>query len=478
MLHLVRALIDTLNSSGIKYCSWKSNIRLDDALLGKTDIDLLVNQKDIFPFLRIVSMLEFREQISPLWATFPAISHYIGFDEDAAQFVHLHVHYRLLMGKSLRKSYYIPIEGLLLTHIRHIHNVPVPIPAVETLVHLIRMALKKTFGAELKRFARRLWGRQPSDPMRHELGYLTTQTNGDELAEMLEKIGTMVPSKCSRVLQYAASQPEKVSPSVLRALRKTLRGFRRYGLVTEILGFFCKKCAAIFARITGSAGKRLASGGAMFAVVGADGAGKTTVVHELIMRLGRENRVRSYYLGSSRYTFRTRMVWLFCAPAVVLNKLLPSCRTVLFMRSLSAGLLEYSFARDRLHRYRRGWRHAANGTIVIFERFPVANVIDHPSVNAWETAYPRHPVISWLGKRIAKIYERFENPKLFVFLHIDPVVAVERKLSDHRLEMVAPKQDRLSRFAKEKKRAVLEIDATLPLETVVAQTMNGIWTSL
>jgi len=313
--------------------------------------------------------------------------------------------------------------------------------------------------------------------MRHELAYLVGQTNTDELEDMLKKVSAVLPKKCSELLRRAAMDPEAVSPKLLKSLKKTLHPFRRYGPLTEIFTYCWRRCAAIIGRITGSSGKKLSSGGGMFAVVGADGAGKTTVVREMMTKFGQKIRVKSYYLGSGRYTFRTRVIWVFFAPTVVISKLLPSCRMLLFIRSLFCGLLEYSFALDRFQRYRRGWRHAANGTVVVFERFPIADVIDHPSVNAWDEGWSQHRVMLWLGARIGRIYDKFKQPQRFLYLRIDPLEAVKRKPNDHRLEVIAPKQDRLSRFARGN-RGVLEIDAMAPLEGVVAKILDGIWTSL
>ena len=478
MLNLLRTLFDVLRVKNVRCCSWKSNIRLEEALLGKTDIDLLVDRRDAFSFLSVLSELGFREQISPVWASFPAISHFIGYDTDASEFAHLHVHYRLLMGKSFLKSYHVPLEDFLLANTKQVANIRVPVPAVEVIIHVIRMAVKRTFFAEATMCAERFFGWRASDGMSHELAYLVRQTNGDELEAMLEKMNTILSSKCCRLIQDVATHPETVSAMVLRTIRKELYRFRRYGHITETFSFLWRQSVATVASIAGVANKKVFSGGAIFALVGADGAGKTTVVRELMARLGRKIRVRSYYLGSNQYTARTWIIWAFFAGAVVINKLLPSLRNVRFIRSLLAGLLEYSFARDRSQRYRRGWRHAANGTIVIFERFPIANVIDHPSVTGWDSGWEEHSLIVWLRGRISRIYDEFRDPRLFMYLSIDPAVAVARKKDVHKLETVGSKEERLSGLLQRDPDKVLKIEATLPLGTVVKETLASIWGNL
>src|SRR5258707_11733352 len=43
---VIRNLFGSLEKKGIRYCHWKSNIRLEETLAAADDIDLLVDQRD------------------------------------------------------------------------------------------------------------------------------------------------------------------------------------------------------------------------------------------------------------------------------------------------------------------------------------------------------------------------------------------------------------------------------------------------
>ncbi|MCK4440925.1 MAG: hypothetical protein KAU90_02900, partial [Sulfurovaceae bacterium] len=61
MYKLSQDLINKLNKENIRYCHWKSNLLLDDALDGYDDLDLLVSRDDIYKFESLINQLGFKE---------------------------------------------------------------------------------------------------------------------------------------------------------------------------------------------------------------------------------------------------------------------------------------------------------------------------------------------------------------------------------------------------------------------------------
>ena len=90
-LAAVAKLFDELNAYDVRYCHWKSNCNLDRSLRGATDLDLLVDPCHGDRFRVIVH----QHSIKPIGAAadkhYPAIQHYLGFDEQTGQ---LFVFYR------------------------------------------------------------------------------------------------------------------------------------------------------------------------------------------------------------------------------------------------------------------------------------------------------------------------------------------------------------------------------------------------
>ena len=75
MLTTIRNLFEELNKRGIRYCHWKSNASLAEALSGQTDIDLLIHRKDDKLFRSILSQLWFRPAITTDGEAFPSMEH-------------------------------------------------------------------------------------------------------------------------------------------------------------------------------------------------------------------------------------------------------------------------------------------------------------------------------------------------------------------------------------------------------------------
>ena len=75
MLTSVHKLIEAFNRNGIRYCHWKSNLALPQALAGQTDIDLLVHRKDASRFRAILSQLCFRPALTTDGEPFPSVEH-------------------------------------------------------------------------------------------------------------------------------------------------------------------------------------------------------------------------------------------------------------------------------------------------------------------------------------------------------------------------------------------------------------------
>ena len=62
-----------LNESGVRYCHWKSNIRLVEALKGETDLDLLVLEEDAERFREIVGERDIKRLLAPPAKAYPGM---------------------------------------------------------------------------------------------------------------------------------------------------------------------------------------------------------------------------------------------------------------------------------------------------------------------------------------------------------------------------------------------------------------------
>src|SRR5437667_9364853 len=97
-LNLVRKLCNELDTEGVVYCHWKSNVVIDCSASGDNDLDLLVSRDHVQIFTDILYRLGFKEAWSPSIAQMPGVLDYYGYDRDADKLVHVHAHYQLILG--------------------------------------------------------------------------------------------------------------------------------------------------------------------------------------------------------------------------------------------------------------------------------------------------------------------------------------------------------------------------------------------
>ena len=134
MLTKIRELVQNLNNNGLKYCHWKSNLSLTQALSGKTDVDLLIDRMDADSFRTIMGQLCFRPAVAKEVSTFPSVEHYFALDDESGNLVHVHAYFRVITGESLVKNYRLPVEAMLLENTRQMEAIHLPTKSVELVL--------------------------------------------------------------------------------------------------------------------------------------------------------------------------------------------------------------------------------------------------------------------------------------------------------------------------------------------------------
>ena len=127
-LELVRRLCQTLSTKGVDYCHWKSNEALDRSARAESDLDLLVSRLHTQRFEEIIRSLGFKDGRPPSRSSCRASSTHCGLDQASGKVVHLHVHYRLVVGDDMTKNYRLPLEEAYLASARQelLFRVPAP----------------------------------------------------------------------------------------------------------------------------------------------------------------------------------------------------------------------------------------------------------------------------------------------------------------------------------------------------------------
>ena len=99
-----------MNAQNLEYCHWKSNVRLDEALAGHEDIDILVAPKD-FKKLKVILLNDnFIEVLTPCSPYQKGIFHFYGIGGDACRVIHFHIFTCLITGNGMIKNFYLPLK--------------------------------------------------------------------------------------------------------------------------------------------------------------------------------------------------------------------------------------------------------------------------------------------------------------------------------------------------------------------------------
>ena len=221
--------------------------------------------------------------------------------------VHVHAHYQLVVGDDLTKSYRVPLEEAFLGSARPDGEFLVPAPELELILLVIRLTLKHlTWDAVVTRRAR-----IPASA-RSELADLESRAEAGEVERRLEQALPFVSVQTFDDCRLALA-PDAGKIAGIRAggrLLADLAPCARRSRAADVGLKFWRRGTEIAARLVSRRAppKQPAAGGAIIAIVGADGAGKSTAVEELGKRLGKAFGVVRAHIGRPPKSWTTRVL--------------------------------------------------------------------------------------------------------------------------------------------------------------------------
>ena len=434
VLELVARLCTALAAQGIDYCHWKSNPFLDRSASGDNDLDLLVSRRDAQAFTELLWSLGFKEVLAPEADELPGVRNYYGHDRATGRLVHVHAHFQLVLGNDLSKNYRLPVEQAYLESSTQRGLFRVPAPEFELVILVIRMVLKhSTWDSILMRH------HELSPSERHELNCLSTP---DILAKLdlalnrLEIIDRSLFDLCLQAVQLGSSVWTRVKAG--EQLQKVLGACARQPHSVDLLVKFSRRIwLPILSHAFRYAPKnRTTNGGLFIAIVGGDGAGKTTVIDELDEWLSGTFEVERLHMGKPAWSWTTIVLRGILKIGTAL-RLYPFEGDVYEEASGPHGfpwfIRAVCTARDRYLTYARGRRCSSNGSLVLCDRysFPGFLMTDGPQCQKAMTASNRkNRFLTFLARLEKSYYQQIRLPDFLVVLKVDPEVAVKRKVDE------------------------------------------------
>lgn len=483
---IIRNLFGSLEQKAIRYCHWKSNIRLEQTLAAADDIDLLVDQRDAALFQAALLENGFKLAQSRSGIGHPGVFHALGLEEPSLELVHVHAYFQIVSGDSLVKNYRLPIERFLLDHTRYLHGVRVPTPEAELVLFALRVALKHTAPIEI------LMANRDYRSTSSELGWLRGSANATG-AEVL--CSTWFPGVEPQLFRQLLDAIEADGAVIRRTIigwriARRLRGLRRLSPMLAAASRLWRVLALLANRLRRRKDLVLQTSGLIVALVGPKAVGKSTISQELADRLGQHLDVLRIHVGKPPPTAVTLLPRLLVPLA---RRLFSNERAGEYEKPERRRRKRYSLlyvlrmtllAYDRRRLLCRALREATAGSIVISDRYPSerSGAIDSGCFDEEALEKCRS-----LLKRRLMILERslsrdWPKPGLLLCLEAPIKTTIERDA--RRMKQEGPDAAAVVRRRELESRPqisgtpVIVIDTDRPLEETARTAVGAVWCAL
>lgn len=491
-LESIITLFNEFNSEGVNYCHWKSNINLARSLKGLTDLDILIDRSQVEIFKEILFHHDIKAITSASTSQYPAIEDFLGIDKSTGKLFHLHVHYQLVLGEQYVKNYHLPVEQRMLEETElSICDISIPSPDRELIILVIRSLLKYRDRDVIKDI---FSIRSPGLPVeiQNELKYLYKQTTQERISTTLEvKINIVSSDLILNFLDTLMHSPQHGWRlfQLRRKLRKELSPYQRrsrWKASFEYYRILIRRNLDPLFNHTNK--KQPVTGGMTIAFIGADGAGKSTIIRELQTWLSWKLDVIGYYMGSqepSQTTVFTRFIarisnsiYHLCSKYIRYDRLIS--KALRGINKFLINIYHLSTAYDRYHRFLAGRQRSIAGTIVIFDRYPLQGIhnlmqdlpMDGPRINKHQDKDKVN-----LSARMSNIendlYQRISPPDHIFILNVSPEISKLRK-PDHNIKVLQNKSQVIKEFNKDGLH-ITEIDSDKSLDQVLFTIKSVLW---
>ena len=486
MLRSIEQLIKSLEEKDIKYCHWKSNEHLAEALAGETDLDMLFDPAQRVQLEMVLDVCGLKRFRSTPLMQYNAIEDFIGFDKDTAKIWHLHTHYRMTLGEKHLKGYTVTPWGKLILDNRRKDELGIYCSAIEDelIMLLARMAMKLRW---------RDCGRGIGKDDRKEMFWLLARVDKTAIENRAK---LFVGEKAASEIVRLTSRVEITHKSQLKRLRRLLlKELKLYTGYSAIGSRWMRHKREWFWLIGGVkrrmginsyvANRRVSpNGGNVIAFLGCDGAGKSTTLAYIKKELNKKLDVCTIYFGSgdgSSSLLRKPMKMVakkvggkglgHSVEKEYTEKKKITLKSRLY--SFAKVLWAVTLAKEKKAKIKEQTKARNNGLIVLTDRYPqtlFAGCSDGPLLSKYEGKGLMGKIAAWEHKVYASAATN--PPDLTVKLIVPTEVAIERKPEMTEEEIETKKKIVMGLNLSDN---TLVVDTSRPFEETRAEILDAIW---
>jgi thymidylate kinase len=397
----------------------------------------------------------------------------------------LHAYHQIVSGDSLVKNYRFPIEGRLLGSTCYLEGVRVPEPSAELALFVLRIVLKHVSPVEILKTNRHY------DKVVDELAWLGERADSQRAADLCAAWFPVIEPVFFERLRRAIAG-NALWPRMVLGWRVAwrLRHLRRIGWLSATASRYRRLLLFVAGRLRRRRDLALQTGGAIVALVGPKGTGKSTVGGQLAARLGRYLCVRRIHVGKPPPTLLSFLPRLFMPLG---RMLLPHERLREYQNADRQQKERYSMlhvlrmllvAYDRRRLIFRALRAATSGAIVIADRYPCESgrATDSTCFDEAAVAACRSRIKRWMMQRERALYRDLPRPTVVLKLVAPLDLVLERDAGRSKRGGPDPEAVRrrwhLESEPDFSSSLVVHIDASRPLDETIRSALQAVWQRL
>ena len=436
-----------LDAAGIEYCCWSSMDYPFHGTKNTNFFDVLIKSADRSDLHECILNAGFKEIHFGNNKTTGRTLNYLGFNSDNGELFYFRILFRLIVGVVAAKEIFIPIENLVFESTESNGHVKTCSAEIEFILFVFSQALK--YSSDLSVSRAKL---QPSEQEIKRIERLEAQVNTDVVDSIIRQFSPSaanekILNQCLAFLKSEVSAQSRIQTYAL--LRKHLLHSNDHSSWLTHARMLWQQVTGGLPWVPGKTKQHTLARGMMVAIVGSDGAGKSTAITNLYEWISGYCRTVCVHLGKPPHSIATFFVHTFIRAGRLFDRMfhkqwftgrIADTNVPLIVRYLLLVRLVLT-ARDRQKAYLGARKLADSGVFVICDRFPLSQLklMDGPRAEQL-IKFEKQPgkIAEILINMEKKYYTGIQLPELLIVLRVDPEVAVQRR-SDENIVLIRPR---------------------------------------
>jgi thymidylate kinase len=491
----VKDLLRSFEKYSVDWIHWKSNEHLDASLLGLTDLDLLFRESEEEKVLAALKDAGFLLFSSSAWRQYDKIFDAINVDLATGKIIHAHCHMRLTLGEKFLKSYTVDFENQILENkIKYFENPAINISDYvdELILLLLRDAMKMRTRDRIKFFLKKKF--KKSHDFMKEFTWLQERVTEEKLKE--RSLYLLNPSISSAMVELYR---DPANFRLFQHLKKEVelffyqKKYRQMSAVSASFSRWRRELIYLFGRAQKKlkfelfyfSQRRFLKRGSVIAILGVDGAGKSTITKSIYKDWSKKIDMELAYLGTGDGKKNIIQKLLLLIKKNLGKKTTKISKnsdkkqnTKLKMKHIAWALAGAWYKRNEISRIQMITKR---GAIVLCDRYPqnqFEEIGDGPKLQSLRLSKSRWKRMA--AKLEFKCYEKFISfqPDLVIKLSVSEEVALARKPGDITAEIFKHKNKVLQELKFGQSTKVVTVDADQPLTEVIRRAKEIIWKNI